>query len=419
MFRKLICIVLLSVMPHGYGVAAEISIRFEDIGDYALANSPHAKILEKDLDFIRADRDASLRWSNPELLYELEQVKSGSESLREYSVLLEKEFAMPWITTRNRAGWNLRLEAARHTKTAQTWHLLSMLRRGYVELKIYEREMDYLEEFELLMERASKISGARKLEGTISGMEQHLIEMSLLGIRRRIHGIRTEYRTLLAEWKIEMGIPAEDGVRLETEMVFKQKFPDSSLKSVSEKDETADLLGRRLSTEALGKSLQMEKGGLLPSVTITGGYKNAEDTFEGFVVGLKMPIPLLNRNTGQVERVRTEYVKAKMQLDLYQSERRRRIHLLIENAEEKSGLLGRYSEKMEKIDGHIEDLVESYSEGWLTLAGLLEGIEIYTDGIENYFGLLGEYFAAIFELETLTERELVNSALAEGEAIEQ
>lgn len=413
--RISIYIPLLTVLLHGFPAAAEISIRFEKTGKYALANSPRAVILERDLDFVRAKRDVSLRWSNPELLFELERLEDGPVSSHEYSLLLEKEFTMPWVTALERAGWNLTLEAAQYRKTADTWHLLSLLRRGYVELKIYEREMEYLEKFELLMERSSKIAGARKREGTISGMEQHLIEMSLLGIRRRIQEIRTEYRTRMAEWKTEMGIPAGSAVRLETEFIFSREFPDTNLNSAGGAVVTADLAGRELNTEALGKSVQMEKGGILPSVTIAGGYKNVDDVFEGFVVGLSMPIPLLNRNTGRVQRSKAAYARARMQLDLYRSARERRITILLDTARERAGLLGRYAGRIEKIEEHVEDLVISYSEGWITLTGLLEGIEIYTDGIENYFGLLGEYYAAVFELEALTERELVNSASLERE----
>jgi cobalt-zinc-cadmium efflux system outer membrane protein len=413
------CILLLAALLHGCADAADISLRFDEIGEYALANSPHAYMLERDLDFMKAQRDASLQWSNPELVWEFEQVENESLTQREYTFLLEKEFTLPWVALRERGSWNLRLEAARHRKTADTWRLLAMLRHGYSSLKIYQTEAEYLEKFELLMERASTIADARKREGAISGVEQHLIEMSLLGIRSRIQENRDEYRTHMAEWKTAMGIPEETTVGLETEIKFSRGDLDVQPGSATERQVTADLTGRRLEAEALDKDIQMEKGGILPSIAIAGGYKNVDDGFEGFVIGLSMPLPLLNRNSGDVDRARAEHARAQRQLDLYQSAWRRRLTLLARSAGEKAELLERYIERIENIDEHIEDLVMSYSEGWMTLTGLLEGIEVYTEGLGNYFGLLREYYATVFELEALTERELVNPAVQEREDTDQ
>ena len=165
-----IFILLLTALPIGYVDAADIALRFEEIGEYAAANSPHADILESDLDFMKAQRDASLRWSNPAFSWELEQVGNESVTLREYTFLLEKEFALPWVSLRERGGWNLRLEAARHRKTAGTRRLLATLRNGYAALRIYQTETAYLEKFELLMGRASRIADERKREGVISGV---------------------------------------------------------------------------------------------------------------------------------------------------------------------------------------------------------------------------------------------------------
>lgn len=412
-FRILICILIFSALQHGHVRAAEISIRFDEIGEYASANSPHAFILERDMDLVRVERDLSLRWSNPLLSWEFERVEGDAEAEREYNLTLEKELTMPWVAAGHRAGWNLRLEAARHRKTADTRRLFSMLRRGYAMLNIHETQAGFLGRFESLMERASKITDARKHEGAISGVEQRLIGMSVLGIRRRIQENRDEYRAHLAEWKTDMGIPAETDVRLETDIVFMRGSLDTHPLNVMGTDAIADLAGRELETEALSKAIQVEKGGILPSVTLTGGYKNVNDELEGFVIGVSVPLPFLNRNAGGVDRVRAEYARARVELDLYRSARVRRIAVLIESVEERMELLERYGKTMEKVDEQIEDLVVSYQEGWMTLIELLEGIEIYAEGIENYFGILGEYFDAIFELEALTERELLGSVLQE------
>jgi len=414
-FRILISIVILAAVSHAFAFADEISIRFEDIDEYALKNSPHAFLLAKDLELAGAERDVSLRWSNPELTGEMERVDNGSLTLTEYTIALEKELTLPWVGARNRKGRNLELEAARFRKRAATWRLRSTLRRDYIRLKIYQTEAEFLGKFALLMENASDVADARKSEGAISGVEQRLIEMSLLGIRKLINANREEYRALMAEWKTDMGIPPSMNVVLESDIRFIQEGLHSHLIRTSIGDTTADISGRQLDTQALAADVQREKGGILPSLTIAGGYKNVEDSFDGFVVGLSMPIPLLNRNSGNVDRARAEYERARIQLDLYRSARARHLGALIESAGEKADLIERYMENMETIDEQVEDLAVSYREGWMPLAALLEGVDVYADGIEHYFDLLEEYYSAVFELEAHLERELLHTVPQEQE----
>jgi outer membrane protein TolC len=413
--RIFICSVTLIALSHGPAVAGEVSIRFEDINEYAIKNSPHAFLLDKDLEYANAERDVSLRWSNPELIGEMERIDDGSLTLTEYTIAVEKELTLPWVGARNRTGRNLELEAARYRKRAHSWRLRSSLRQGYITLNIYRKEAELLGTFELLMENASDVADARKTEGAISGVEQRMIEMSLLGIRKKIQSNRDEYRIQMAEWKTDMGIPHGRDVILESDNLFFQEGLQAHLTSVAIGDTTADISSRELYTQALAVDIKRESGGILPSMTVAGGYKNVEDTFEGFVVGLSMPIPLLNRNSGGTDRARVEYERAKIQLDLYRSTRARHIEALVAGASEKVELIERYRESMEEIDKQVEDLAVSYREGWMTLAELLGGVDVYIDGIEHYFDLIDEYYAAVFELEAVLERELLHPALQEME----
>ncbi len=163
---------------------------------------------------------------------------------------------------------------------------------------------------------------------------------------------------------------------------------------------------RRLTVEALEKEVGLEKGDIFPSISIAGGYKNVDDQFTGFVLGLSMPIPLLNRNSGGIDRATAEHRKAQAELDLYETARERHLSRLMLAARDEAGLLKQYHGDFALIEEHIKDLALSYREGWIDLGDFLEGIRTYAEGIESYFDMLEDYNDIVFELEGLTEREL-------------
>lgn len=381
----------------------EIRIGIEDISGMALSQSPLALILDGDLSLAQAERDLAVRWTNPSLVWEMEEVGDDETSSREWVVALEKEFAMPWSYAKKRAGSNLRLSSAHQGWEASKWRLISRLRHGYVTLKLRDIEAEILEIFEEIIGDASRVVTDRKEQGTVSGIEKRLIDMSLVAVQARMVETRAARRELMDGWKTAMGIEAGDSVVLVSELELTSDWLSSgSVTAVG----SSDVESRRLATEALREDIGLEKADIFPALSIAGGYKSVDDQFTGFIVGLSLPIPLLNRNSGGVDRATAEHRKAQAELDLYETARERHISRLMRTAREEADLLERYHGDFALIDKHIADLAVSYREGWIDLGDFLEGIRTYAEGIESYFDMLEDYHDIVFELEKLTEREL-------------
>lgn len=402
------CLVLMPIAAPG----ADVRVGIEDIPGMALSGSPFARILEDDLSLAQAERDLSVRWTNPSLVWEMEEVGDDDVSSREWVVALEKEFAMPWSYAKKRSGSNLRLESSRQSWEASKWHLISRMRHGYVTLKFRDLEVEILEVFEEIISDASNVISDRKEQGTVSGVEKRLIDMSLIAVRARMVESRLERRKVMDEWKTAMGIPAEDSVVLISELDLAADWLSSSQVATNG---TSEVESHRLAVEALNKDIGLEKGDIFPSLSVAGGYKNVDDEFTGFVVGLSMPIPILNRNSGGIDRARAEHRKAQVELDLYETSRERHISRLMLASRDEADLLNRYHGDFELIEEHIRDLALSYKEGWMDLGDFLEGIQTYADGIESYFDILEDYNDIVFELERLTERELYAPGTARQE----
>ena len=402
------CLVLMPIAAPG----AEVRIGIEDIPGMALSGSPFARILDDDLSLAQAERDLAVRWTNPSLVWGMEEVGDDDVSSREWVVALEKEFAMPWSYAKKRSGSNLRLESSRRSWEASKWHLISRMRHGYVTIKLRDIEVELLEVFEEIIGDASQVITDRKEQGTVSGIEKRLIDMSLIAVRVRMVESRLERRKVMDEWKTAMGIPAEDTVVLVSELDLATDWLSSSHAPANS---TSEVESHRLAVEALSTDIGLEKGDIFPSISIAGGYKSVDDEFTGYVVGLSMPIPVLNRNSGGIDRARAEHRKAQVELDLYETSRERHISRLVYAAGEEADLLNRYHGDFELIEEHIRDLALSYKEGWMDLGDFLEGIQTYADGIESYFDMLEDYNDIVFELERLTEQELYAPGTARQE----
>lgn len=402
------CLFLMPITASG----AEVRVSIEDIPMMTKAASPFASILDDKLGIAEAEYDISNRWSNPSFIWEMEEVGNGDISLREWVVAVEKKFQLPWYSSKSNAGSDLRVSSARLSYEAARWRLISNMRHGYVTLMLRDTEARLIEDFEKIIGEAGRVIVERKEQGTVSGIEKRLIEMSLLSVRARIITIRAERREIMDEWKTAMGIPAGDTVVLTTEPELDADWLSTAQVTA---DGSSDVESRRLAAEAFGADTGAEKAAILPSINLTGGYKRVEDEFTGFVVGLSFPLPLLNRNSGGVDRASAKHRKARAETDLYESSRKSRIARLLISAGDAASLLRQYHDDFAEISDHVADLAASYKEGWIDLGDFLEGVQTYSDGMQQYFDILEGYHDIVFELEELTEREIFSPGTARKE----
>jgi hypothetical protein len=400
-----VCLAVATPALHGAGLRVGI----EDIPAMVDSGSPLAGILDSELSLARAERDLAVRWTNPSLVWEMEEIGDGDISEREWIVALEKEFAMPWSYAKARSGSNLRFESSRLGWEAARRELVSRMRHGYVKIKLRDIEAEILEFYRQVIGDATRIIADRKEQGTVSGLEKRLIDMSLLTFQAGIIDNRLERREIMDEWKAAMGIGPDIGVELTSELDLGTGWLAYEEQGAVR---TFDMESRRFAVEALGAGIGREKADILPSISLAGGYKNVNDEFTGFVVGLSMPIPLLNRNSGGIDRASAGHRLATAELDLYETARERRISRLLSAAGEHADLLEQYRDDFDSIEDHVRDLALAYREGWVDLGDFLEGIRTFAEGTESYFDMLEHYHDMVFELEMLTEREIYMPAAA-------
>ena len=385
-----------------------VTIPFEQLRDFVRQQSPEMKLVIGQYDLTKIERKIDLQWSNPEIAFEHEKVKSDWDEEKEYAVTLEKSFSMPWVKALHRSSWNEQLKAAELKKESEFLQVLATIKSGYVRIKLYESQTQRLKNFERVVETASGIARDRLAEGAISGLEQQLIHMSMFNLKSHILKIGQDRRELLSEWKTSLGIEEGQGIQLVTPFEFKPFNTGKVDDYIAMFTTSIEYKRREYLQKAMKKRIQMAQASLLSEMRVFGGYKQVNTDYKGFVLGLSLPLPLLNKNGSQIQKEQIELTLLNAESDIYKKRVLGLLDAKLQTIEEYTSFFAENEQQLKAVDTVVENLTFSYREGWITLGDLLDGIQIYSESIESYYEQLSNYYSTIFQLEVLVAQDLLS-----------
>jgi outer membrane protein TolC len=383
----------------------KIIVAFEDLPRLLEQTSPHQKIINNQRAIIEAQSNTILHWSNPELNYDHEQVESGGISEKEELLYLSKSFSMPWNYLQERSILKEESNAADFVRKQNTNQLLSNTRTEYVRLsqlnKLKEKQSDLIS----ILDDLNQTVKARRDEGALSGIEATLLSMSMFGLQTDMIQTQKAYRLSTNTLKQFLGINSDTEVNLISTIDFQQIQSES----IQNKDLTENHPGfqaRRARMAATDRRITLEKSKILPSFSLQVGFKRINPGWEGYTLGLSIPLPLLNWNSSQIEVQKIKHRIQSAEVDLYRRKLQSTVDNLIKSIHSDITLLQKnqiylYDSKI------VEDLLAAYREGVLTLSEFLNAVQIYHDGYRQYTEQFITYYEAVFEMEILTDQQLV------------
>ena len=160
----------------------QIFITFNDLPELLVQYSPQLKNIDARKDLVTAERDLALQWTNPELIYDREHVKSGESIINEEMFYLSKTFTMPWIYWKEQNMWERDTIAAFLDHQYAKNKLLAVTKHNYVRIGLLQRLKDTLSVIKVMLNDLMKTVKDRESEGVISPMDASLISMSLFGL---------------------------------------------------------------------------------------------------------------------------------------------------------------------------------------------------------------------------------------------
>ena len=388
-----------------------VFLTFDQIADRALEQSPEAEIIRRTYDVVRADQALDLQWTNPSLGYSQEVVGSQPEQY----LILSKAIELPWVRAKRRQSWQSQIESAEFSKADQTRRLINDLKGGYIELKLLETQLERLARLQDLIVDVSGIAQDQLTEGALSGIDQHLIQMTLFNINARSQAVELMLQSVESQWKVALGIDASADLQLLTGIRFQPVALEPVAQYLSLIPGTPGYRQREMMVQALRSRIQMERGRVIPSFSIFGGTKRVASNQNGYVAGISIPLPVLNRNRALIQKQKIELEITVREFERYGQSARGQIETLVLAIQNLGASLAMMETNFDEAPAMIASALVSYQEGWMSLMELLNAIQIHDNGIQQYFSQLTDYYRSLFELEALTGQILVTISAQEGD----
>jgi outer membrane protein TolC len=398
-----ICLVVTPAAALSQVQTDTVYISFNEIAGYAQRHSPRAAIIEqKHLSAIWERADA-LSWSNPEFSYQREDLEGVAETF----FTARKEISLPWVSLSRRRQWNAQRDAAGHLREEALSEYMAEARIRYIELSLLRQQLNDLDSLYLVLARADSAVSGQFGEGYVSGVERHLIRMALTSLDSRRLERERSYHLLLGQWKADLGIPASQPVILTTRIVLEPAEVGREIELRQSIQQSPGYLAREKAVLAGRNRVSSARGGILPSIELSGGLKRQNSLGDGYTAGIALAFPLFNRNSAAVRKEEAQLELARYELDLFVAARTAEVSALLASIE-------RLRESLEKRQPDIlhdaemmQSLAFAYQEGWISVPDLLNGVQIEFDGLTDYYQMLIDYYGSLLQLETFTGETFV------------
>ncbi len=301
------------------------------------------------------------------------------------------------------AALESRLDAERH-------RLAFEVKRTFIEAVDAEERVAVASEVRSVFRMAENSGRERFREGDLSGYDA-----------RRLRIERARYENLGASAEIDLknarlrlaslilpGAPGQDLQEIAPTAAPEGVPP--SVRELQEKTAVALALERRADMRSAEAQMAAADASIRylstftgPDVTLTGGYKRQSDGFDGFFLGVNVPLPTFDRRKGDLEAAEAGLRAAIARVDLTRRS--------IENDVRSSlAAYASVSERIVLIRNQLltgtDDLLRiarvSYSEGEMSLLELLDAAEAFTELQTMESQLKSEHWIRYYDLERAT-----------------
>jgi cobalt-zinc-cadmium efflux system outer membrane protein len=287
---------LLLVLP-ALALAQERVLTLESALQAARDNNPELAAARWGIDIAEGERRQAGVLPNPELSWEVEDTRKGSQTTTVgVSQLFElggKRGARLDVAGRDAELAALELERQRNVLRAEVIGAFQAAAQAQEGLQLAEQSLR-------LSERALQVVQGRVRAGSASPVEATRAQVQLSEVRleqgRAEQALTIAYQQLAAV----TGAPMVQFSRVDGGLVTDNSIPSRTL-LLDRLEQTADLRLARLQIDQREAALGLARSQRIPDLTVSVGSQYSETDRERInVVGLSVPIPLFDRNQGNV-----------------------------------------------------------------------------------------------------------------------
>lgn len=275
---------------------------------FALFYNPGLRIARLDAGIALASYDNAGLWEDPRFGFDAAEILSPA-GVTEYGLTLSLTIPISGrlAVEKDRAGAAYEAELRRVVHAE--WSLRADVRSAWAAWTAEHARVDLLAEVVAQVERVSSITEQLVSAGELTRVESRLIRAEALSLRNEA----VAARRALAEARIRLlgllGLPADAEIKLLAAFppVVIPETDDEARRLIAS---NTSLALRRAEYRVAEETLRLEVRRQYPDITIGGGYGSEDD--DRLLLGVSLPIPILNANRGGIAeaRARRERVRA-------------------------------------------------------------------------------------------------------------
>ena len=288
---------LLLVGPPAVAVSPLQSLSMDQALEAAFSNNPELAAAQWDIGIAQGDLQQAGLMPNPQVSWEAEDTRRNSRTttvlINQQIELGGKRGARVDVASRNQDAVGIELERKRNVLRADVIQAFSSSSTAQQRVLLARQSLE-------LAERGLRVAQGRIKSGKTSPVEGTRAEVQLSEVRLELRRAERDEASALQQLALVMGAPLPVFLVVGDSSRSMPAVPDPLL-LLDRIDRTAELRLAALQIDQREASLELERAQRIPDLTVSvGSQYDALERERVNVVGLSMPIPLFNRNQGNV-----------------------------------------------------------------------------------------------------------------------
>lgn len=388
------------VLAFTYTVLAQ-SLTFEEGLGLLIEKNYDATIQKYEIDKAKADTVSATLRPNPvfstSLTY-LNYRNIGNYSNLQHSISVSQE-----IETANKRPLRIKIakQLEKYTELsykASLYDLINTYIDAYTQLltdKInLENSKENLESYKKIL----TVAKAQYENGFLSRLDYEKLKLSLVDYER-------DYLSNLENFKkdaeyLKFLIRADFS---DVSVPQMQPPPDSLDELINRAlDKRYDLKASQLNIDITQDQINLSKAMAIPNLTVgleLDGYAN-NYSFVGF--GISLPIPVFNRNQGEILKSRLNNIQAKLQAEKTASQIKTEVSQIYISLNSKYQIFLTYKEKFQDMQTLKENTEKAFGYRGINVLTLLDTLKLYRDFQKSYTQAMIDYIGTYYKLKIST-----------------
>lgn len=391
-------------------IANEQTLSFDEAVRRTLCLSPKLRIADSEINEMIGETIQSSVYPNPIASYSVENV-FGNKHWKGWESADSRYEIAQLIELGGKRGYRqqtakLQYYASQANYEAVKLALLNRLLKLFTTVVAAQESLQIAFEQTKIAEEVYKTVSTKVDAGKVSLIQQNKADIALASAQISLENAKTDFANSKQSLSILWGCPCPDFDQV-CFPFYELEMPLPLEHCISDLRENPELMRSQMEYLAAHQIVHYAKSEAIPDVTVVLGYKTLQDTHNrGFILGASIPIPIFDRNQGNIERARSAANKSYEEyLDL---------ELALENKLSVSykDLLRAYQEAelirttvLKKATQSFELAKEGFREGKFEYLDMLDSQRTLFDIMEQYIQALLDYHHSKADIEYLNTQE--------------